>query len=428
LIPSALHFSRFRAFLEPARIELAPLTIVIGKNGSGKSVLTRLPLLISGGLWPTSDSVLDLSAGGISHASRYDDLIYQRSSQPFSIGAEISDGPNNLQFVTTMRYVLEIHAPGIEEFELRRDGNRVLRLRLTQPEQLAARTATFAAQRGEDETEALVQVSFSGLFPTTIDGDAQIAADVSSARAMFEASFKAPSYLGPFRSEQGALLQVPRQGIRDLGPRGERALDIIADDWLRGDGQLLAAVGDWFEASMNARLKLEGLNGLARILVHDSARDLDVDLSETGAGFAQVFPVVVQALARKRGNLNAKVVIVEQPELHLHPGAHGEIADLICSTVSACGTDVRYICETHSEQFITRVRRRIAEGTFPASSVRIVSVGHQAAVEDPVEPVRMIAIDESGAPDSWPIGVFDEAFNDLVEMRKAAQDRADDGL
>jgi predicted ATPase len=40
----------------------------------------------------------------------------------------------------------------------------------------------------------------------------------------------------------------------------------------------------------------------------------------------------------------------------------------------------------------------------------------------------MIAIDESGAPDSWPIGVFDEAFNDLVEMRKAAQDRADDGL
>ena len=155
MIPSALHLSRFRAFLEPARIELAPLTIVIGKNGSGKSVLTRLQLLISGGLWPTSDSVLDLFAGGISRASRYDDLIYQRSAQPFSIGAETSDGQNNLKFVTTVRYVPEIHAPGIEEFELSRNGNRVLRLRLAQPEQLAVRTATFAAQRGEDETEAV---------------------------------------------------------------------------------------------------------------------------------------------------------------------------------------------------------------------------------------------------------------------------------
>jgi recombinational DNA repair ATPase RecF len=108
VILTALLFSRYRAFREATRLDFAPLTVIIGKNGGGKSVLTRLPLLIAGGLAAQAEASLDLTAGGISHAARYEDLIYQRSAQPFSLGAEISDGNRTLRFVTTIRHVAEL--------------------------------------------------------------------------------------------------------------------------------------------------------------------------------------------------------------------------------------------------------------------------------------------------------------------------------
>lgn len=241
---------------------------------------------------------------------------------------------------------------------------------------------------------------------------------------LFEEAFAHPSYLGPFRSEVGSLPRIPRQGVRDLGPRGERALDILGDDALRGAGALARDVEEWFEAAMDGnRVKLERRGDLPRMLVHDPLRDVDVDLAETGVGFAQVFPVVVQAFARRADRITSPFVIVEQPELHLHPAAHGGVADLILETVIRCHGKVRYLCETHSEQIVTRLRRRVAEAKIAADAIKIISVGHQSGPDAEVEPLRVIGLNTLGNPDAWPIGVFDEAFEDLVNLREAARKR-----
>ena len=423
MILTALLFSRYRAFREPVRVDLAPLTIIIGKNGSGKSVLTRLPLLLASGLSSRAEAPLDLTAGGISHAARFEDLIYQRSAQPFSLGAEISDGNRSLQFVTTLRHIVESHALGIEAFELSDGQQRIVSLTASRPEDIGNAAGVFRAKFGAEEAEHETRIHLAGLFPTQVEANAAVSSQLCERRELFEKVFTMPSYLGPFRSELGSLSRIPRQGVRDLGPRGERALDIIGDDRLRGDGALVSAVEDWFETAMSARVKLEMAGDLPRVLVHDPIRNIDVDLADTGAGYAQLFPVVVQALARRVDRIASPTVIVEQPELHLHPAAHGNVADLIGDTAAACGNQARYICETHSEQIITRLRRRVAERKFTADMIRIISVGHQSAIEDSVEPVRAITLDELGNPDAWPVGVFDEAFDDLVHLREAAQQR-----
>jgi hypothetical protein len=108
-----------------------------------------------------------------------------------------------------------------------------------------------------------------------IEGHVGLSTEVGERRSLFEKVFASPSYLGPFRSEQGALRRIPRQGIRDLGPRGERALDFLADDGLRGDGMLVRAVEDWFEAAMGGnRVKLERAGDLPRLLVRDPIRNI----------------------------------------------------------------------------------------------------------------------------------------------------------
>ena len=421
MIPTALLFSRYRAFLDHARVDLAPLTIIVGKNGSGKSILTRLPLLIAAGLSSHAVAPLDLTACGVTHATRSEDLIFQRSSQPFSIGAEISDGTTTFKFVTTIRHIVERHALGVEAFDLFEGKQLIVNLRVARPEDIGDPRGTFLAKIGNDEADHEVRIQLMGLFPTHIDRDLDVPLKLQQTRALFEKAFSYPSYLGPFRSELGALARTPHQGMRDLGPRGEHALDILGDDRLRGDGALVTAVEDWFEATMDARMILQMNGDRPSILVRDHARNIEVDIADTGAGFAQLFPVVVQALARRMNRITAPIVIVEQPELHLHTAAHGDVADLIADTATSCREQVRYICETHSEQIIMRLRRRVAEGKLAADDIKIISLAHQTTLDDAPEPIRTINVDQLGNPDAWPVDVFESAFDDLVHLREAAQ-------
>jgi hypothetical protein len=323
--------------------------------------------------------------------------------------------------------VVEQHALGIEAFELSDSGHSIIAMKAARPEDIGYPTGTFLARFGADSAEEQVRVDIAGLFPMQIAGNPHASAELRERRELFEKVFASPSYLGPFRSEEGSLPRIPRQGVRRLGARGERALDILGDNGLRGDGSLVRKVEEWFEAAMGGnRVKLEMAGDLPRLRVHDPMRNIDVDICDTGAGFAQVFPVVVQNFAQQMGLFANPMMIIEQPELHLHPAAHGNIADLIGETVASCG-EVRCICETHSEQMITRIRRRVAEGKFPANMVKIASVGHQSAIDDPPEPLRIIGVDNLGNLDSWPVGVFNEAFDDLVILREAVQRRLAEG-
>ena len=421
--PTAIFFSRYRAFKEEVRVNLPPLTLIIGKNGGGKSILTRLPLLIAGGLAQQAESPIDLSAGNVRHAARYEDLVHQRSAQPFMLGAEISDGTTVWQFRTTLRHMVENHALAFEKFELFEGGTALLTLTLATPEDLGRKDGEFALVRHGAPDAAVRGVAFIGLFPRGITDQPEASEVLARVRIGFERAFRAPAYLGPFRSEQGATGRVPRQGVQTLGPRGEGALDLLGDNSLRNDGELMRSVEEWFDRAMDGnRIIIDGGGGIPRLLVRDRAHNIDVELAETGAGFAQVLPIIVQIFGNDQGHLVNSLSIFEQPDLHLHPAAHGSVADLFVQSVKG-GTQSRYLCETHSEQFITRIRRRIAEGELSPEAVQIISVGHQSAEDSEPEPLRVVKIDRFGNVDAWPIGVFDEAFDDLVALREAAAKR-----
>ena len=419
-IPVALHFSRYRAFKHEVRIPLAPLTLILGKNGSGKSVLTRFPVLLASGLDVSATSPLNLVAGGVSHASRYEDLVHQRSAQPFMLGAEIAVEGASIIFKTTLRHVVESHSIAYEGFELIKDGATILRLEIASPEEIGKGNAEFRLL-ASDAPEKLCKVKFAGLFPSQIDGEPDLLERVAAYREKFGQAFGDPAYLGPFRSEASSSGRIAQQGVRALGPRGEGALDILGDDSLRGDGSTSRLVETWFDSAMQvSRVILELTSGIPRLLVRDPHRNVDVDLSETGAGFAQVLPIAVQVLSAKNEKFFSPIAIVEQPELHLHPGAHGALADLFIDAAADSDVTTKYMCETHSEQFVTRVRRRVAEGVIRHEDVLIISVAHQGFVGGEVEAVRIITIDAFGNTESWPVGVFDEAFDDLIALREAS--------
>jgi predicted ATPase len=432
MIPTALIFSRYKSFKERVVLNLAPLNVIIGRNGSGKSVISRLPLILAGGLKEEAEAPIDLFSGGVLHGSRYEDLIFERSAQPFELGAQIGRGKGSRKFITTLRFVIEKHTLAIEKFELYEDEDRlVCQLEIASPEEFTRSEPRYRRiqRRGETTISAIDTVHFEGLFPNWVSGDEVLSIELAHARSNFRMAFASPAYLGPFRSQANESPFLPAQGIRVLGPKGERARDMVADDKLRGTGELTRLVEKWFEESMGGnRVILKQNDRNPMLVVFDSERNIEVDLSETGAGFSQVLPVVVQTFARTLGRIKTPLLITEQPELHLHPAAHGAVGDLFVDAInnSTDSLPVIALCETHSEQIVTRLRRRVAEGALPAEQIKIISVAHQDSQDGPIEPLREISLDRFGTPDAWPVGVFDEAFNDLVELRQAVREKQTD--
>lgn len=133
---------------------------------------------------------------------------------------------------------------------------------------------------------------------------------------------------------------------------------------------------------------------------------------DTGTGVAQALPIFVQ---RARDQLEPPtqdtLEIIEQPELHLHPAAHGPLAQLYAHAV-VHRPQVRFLIETHSETFLLRIRRLIAEEVLDHEAVAIYFV----AQRDGVAGIRRIEIDDAGNVDYWPAGVFSEDYQETQAL------------
>jgi len=84
-----------------------------------------------------------------------------------------------------------------------------------------------------------------------------------------------------------------------------------------------------------------------QIRLYDKKNGVHVKLSDVGVGVSQVLPIIVQSSISGNG-----ILLIEQPELHLHPALQANLADVFIHS----GGHV--LIETHSEHLILRILRR----------------------------------------------------------------------
>jgi hypothetical protein len=141
-----------------------------------------------------------------------------------------------------------------------------------------------------------------------------------------------------------------------------------------------------------------------------------VDLPDVGFGISQVLPVLVQCFYAPAGS----ILVMEQPEVHLHPGAQAALADVMIDVINSRenGKDrnIQLIIETHSEYFLRRLQRRIAED--------IVSQGHVSAyfanITRTPAALEPLQIDRFGNIRNWPDHFFGDEMDDVLGQVKAA--------
>lgn len=155
---------------------------------------------------------------------------------------------------------------------------------------------------------------------------------------------------------------------------------------------------------------------LMQLRILNNRTGATVSLQDVGVGTGQILPIVIEAKANKN-----RLVIVEQPEVHIHPALQADLGDVFIE--SALGENKNtFLLETHSEHLLLRIMKRIrqtSEGSLPKGippvspddvALLYVSPGSNGSV------VQDIGLNERGElVKAWPGGFFEEGFNEMFD-------------
>lgn len=245
-------------------------------------------------------------------------------------------------------------------------------------------------------------------------------------RQSVETFLRTINYIGPIRPEPQrvytfdklAQLRWERRGwsayLNFLSGKVDHVQLLEVDKWLRH-----LDLGDEVEAGKY----IEDLTLEFAVRIGESSESGPFNLRDVGFGTAQVLPIIIQCLMADENSL----IIIEQPELHLHPRAQAQLGDLFIRIAQG---GRRFLIETHSEHLLLRIRRRVAETTAkmisPNDSRSLGSKDLKVYFVDRVEGrsfTRSIEIDRLGSiidPPERFKGFFSDDTRDVFELTKAA--------
>ena len=275
--------------------------------------------------------------------------------------------------------------------------------------------------------------------PTGTDNSIEIEAmkSDSSSSMLFKASDKSPyameltgyaPYVGEFNVK---YLKAERKGPRtttqisgspeDLGYSGEYTPSVIENADNKGikvheklsggriKEKFSVQVERWMSAvlgNMEIDITTDNIKGFTDTKIKNSVTDFGVIPTLTGFGITYAMPIIVAGLLCS--TYPESILIVENPEAHLHPMAQSNIGKFL-AILSQCGVQV--IIETHSEHVVDGARIQLRNDK--QTNEMIINFFELQKLKIAVTP---ITLKSNGELAYWPKGFFDQKQTDLREL------------
>ncbi len=366
-----IKLSNFKCF-KNLDLDCAPLMLLCGLNGMGKSTVIQALLLLR-----QSFQSGDLSAGRL------------------VLGGELAD------LGTGKDVLFEGADNDVVEFELQCDE-------IQTPWELSFGYSTTTDQLSAETDPSQQPASFVPTKWHRIPPFAKTLIYIEAGR------------LGPEKSYPLSETSA-RRG--DLGTTGEYALNYLHayQDKLLPENdprcptqqsrRLHDVANEWLRiVTPGVHLQIEAVRA-ADVLIPGFSFDRPGDIrtqayraTNVGFGLSYTLPIILALLA-DRGTL----CLIENPEAHLHPRGQTKLAEL-AARASLAGVQV--VVETHSDHFMDGVRIAVREGLIQPEQTAF----HYFERVDGVTGVSSPKIDTDGRLSTWPVGFFDQYEENLAKL------------
>ena len=265
------------------------------------------------------------------------------------------------------------------------------------------------------------------LFPNQVRSYFQNSIFLADFELAYENLMDSLYYLGPLREYPKREYHWAGSSPNDVGQRGERTVDAILaatrDDMTRrlkpparGVRKIpfQKIIAHWLnELGLIHDFRLEEIakgTNLYRAMIRTSPSSVPTALPDVGFGVSQVLPALVLLYYVPEGS----TVLLEQPEIHLHPAVQSGLADVMLNV--ACVRNVQIVVESHSEHLMRRLQRRVAEQDASADDVKLFFVSShrgQARVSD-------LLLNEWGEIENWPEKFFGDEMGEIAAITEAS--------
>lgn len=393
-----ISFTNYKSFKDNQELDLKPITVLIGKNSSGKSAVAKLPTLLENSLSGKTADPLLTTNNGVELGAEFRDLIYGREigSLEFKLQKD-----TDYLFVEVTSGVKDNDLPRIRKWQYNdevilqyNDANNNYKNLITQEE---------------------LEPIFSGLnFEAILHAGNVFPGLVNLEEKGITLN---ANYIGPFRkTPQRTYNSIGNTKALKVGIAGENAYQILISDYLYNDRVLLTKVSKWYQdnfAGWGVQVNVNSRPDYKIELFRESPAKFNVNICDVGQGMSQALPLIVSAFLHRNEQL---LTIIEQPELHLHPAAHGNLAELF---VESIGDGGKFLIETHSQNFVLRLRRLVAEGKLDENSIQMYYVDYDE--ERNISELKKIIIHKDGSVEYWPENIFTESLSETIAIKKATQ-------
>lgn len=262
------------------------------------------------------------------------------------------------------------------------------------------------------------------LFPDQAKTYFQNSDFLGTLESEYEAMMDSIYYLGPLRAPPRREYPWSGASPSDVGLRGERAVEALLAATGRGEMRnrgrkthykpFQEMIAFWLkELGLIHAFRIEEIGSganLYRAVVQKDAKGPEALLTDVGFGVSQVLPALVLLHYVPEGS----TVLMEQPEIHLHPAVQSGLADVILTVARA--RKLQIIVESHSEHMLRRFQRRVAEGDFEADDLKL----YFCDTVDGVATLNDLALNMFGEIENWPDNFFGDEMTEIAETRKAA--------
>ncbi len=234
-------------------------------------------------------------------------------------------------------------------------------------------------------------------------------------------------YLGPLREYPKREYAWSGSRPIDVGPRGERVVDALLAARNNGEKRQLGYKRKYqsFEEIIAYWLKKLGLihsfnvselaahSNLYKVQVQKTAKSAPVLITDVGFGVSQLLPVLVLLYYVPKGS----IVLLEQPEIHLHPAVQTGLADIIINAAQT--RNLQVIVESHSEHLLRRLQLRVAEDEIKTDDIKLYFCETKAGASV----LNNLIVDMFGNIENWPKNFFGDEFGEIANIQKAGLKR-----